>query len=183
MMRYLLRNNSLVQAIPVCAFLLFHSHWPVRIIPSSPSNRWKSGSAGKGCLTALGILAFSLIGGCLYFESRRPHFSGTSPSAIDVRVDDVASTNVYQMSITNRAACETILQDFLQARPVFGASKAIGAFTFHYDSGKTDVVWMIPGMPQGYYTIYLGGTFRMPSERFYQVLKEGGVNVAKIRKD
>jgi len=87
------------------------------------------------------------------------------------------------MSITNRAACEAVVREFAQARPVFGASKAIGELAFRYDDGKTNVVWMLPGMPQGYYTIYLGGTFRMPSERFYQVLKDGGVDISKIPKD
>jgi len=143
----------------------------------------QAGGVAKGCLTVLGFIVLALIGGCLYFESRRPHFSGTSPLAIDVRVRDVFSTNVYQMSITNRGACETIVREFSQARPIFGATKAVGEFTFRYESGKTDVVWMLPGMPQGYYTIYLGGTFRLPSERFYQLMKEGGVDVSKIPKD
>jgi len=62
-----------------------------------------------------------------------------------VHVEDSASTNatVYQMSITNRAACETVLREFSQARPYIDQKKAVGKFTFHYDSGKTDVVWMI----------------------------------------
>ncbi len=75
------------------------------------------------------------------------------------------------------------MREFAQARPVFGSTKTIGELAFRYESGKTDVVWMSPGMPQGHYTIYLGGTFRMPSERFYQVLKNGGVDVSQIPKD
>jgi hypothetical protein len=96
---------------------------------------------------------------------------------------DYYSTNAYRFTITNRAACEAVVREFSQARPVFGASKAIGELAFRYDSGKTDVVWMIPGRPQGYYTIYRGGTFRTPSERFYQVLEKGGVDVSRIPKE
>jgi len=103
--------------------------------------------------------------------------------AIDVRIPDRSSTNVYQMSITNRAACEAVLQEFAQARPVFGSRQVIGKLTFRYDNGKTDVVHMLPGMPDGYYTIYLGNTFRMRSERFYQVLKNAGVDVSQLPKD
>jgi hypothetical protein len=127
-----------------------------------------------------------LIGGCLYYESRRPHFSGTSPSAIDVHIGGYhASTNDYHMSITNRTACETLLREFRQARPYVDQSKAVGKFTFHYDSGKTDVVWMISGS-HGYHSIFFvrpswgPNSFHMRNERFYQVLKGAGVDVSKI---
>lgn len=141
----------------------------VSIYPKLRTSRLESGGCAKGCLSALGICALAALAGCIYFESRRPRFSGTSPVAIDVKVQpDYYSTNAYRFSITNRTACEAVVREFTQVRPVFGASMAIGELAFRYDSGKTDVVWMLPGMPQGYYTIYLGGTFRMPSERFYQ---------------
>ncbi len=175
-----LQSTLLVGRVPEIQSLVWRL---VHTEPTSPSAHSIDGGVAKGCLTVLGVTILALIGGCFYFESRRPHFSGASPLAIDVRVRDLSSTNVYEISITNRTSCEAIVREFSQARPVLGAGKAVGEFTFHYDSGNTDVVWMLPGMPHGYYTIYLGGTFRMPSERFYQVLKEGGVDVSKIPRD
>ena len=119
--------------------------WRLCVCTAVPSNRLNRGRAAKGCLTTPGIIVLLLLIGGLYFESRRPRFSDTSPSTIDVHVEDSASTNatVYQVSITNRAACETVLREFSQARPYIDQKKAVGKFTFHYDSGKTDVVWMI----------------------------------------
>ena len=98
---------------------------------------------------------------------------------------DYASTNDYHMSITNRTACETLLREFSQARPYIDQSKAVGKFTFHYENGKTDVVWIIAGS-QGYHTIFFvrpfwgPSSFHIPSERFHQLLKEAGVDVSKI---
>lgn len=149
----------------------------------NPSGRQKGG-AMKGCLTALAMVVLLAIGGCLYFDSGRPRFSGTSPSSIDVYIErkQLSTNDDYRMTITNRAACESILRGFSEAHHVFGASKAFGKFTFHYDSGKTDVVWVFPP-EETHCTIALGGTYRMPNERFFQVLKQAGVDVSKIQRD
>ena len=127
------------------------------------------------------ILVLVVIGYCFYYHSRHPQFSGTSPLAIDVRVSTDSSTNGYRVSITNRTTCEAILRRFREAHGVFSGHKAIGELTFRYENGKTDVVWMMPGLPDGYCDIYLGGAFRLPSDRFYQVLRDGGVDVSEIQ--
>jgi hypothetical protein len=136
----------------------------------------------------LAILALLLIGGCVYLVSQRPHFSGSSPIAIDVRVSASyvtdTDTNEYRTSITNRAACDVILQEFRQAHWVFGSEKQMGTFTIQYDNGKADDVPVLHGFPHGYYSIIRpGGTYRMPIERFRSVLTNAGVDVSKFPGD
>jgi hypothetical protein len=130
----------------------------------------------------IGFLAVVLICGCVYYYSRHPQFSGPSPLAIDVRLSHGSSTNDYRTTITNRAACEAIQRGFREAHGVFSGHKAIGELTFRYANGKTDTVWMMPGLPGGYSDIYLRGAFRLPSDRFYQILKGGGVDASEIQK-
>jgi hypothetical protein len=135
----------------------------------------------RNCFITIGILVLVLISGCIFYYSRHPQFSGTAPLAIDVRISTDSSMNGYRMSITNREACETILREFRQAHGVFSGHKEVGELAFHYDNGTTDVVLMMPGLPQGYSDIiYMGSAFRLPSERFYKVLKDGGVDVSKF---
>ena len=133
----------------------------------------------------LAILALLLIGGCVYLVTQRPHFSGSSPVAIDVRVSAyVSDTNEYRTSITNRAACDTVLQEFRQAHWVFGSEKQMGTFTIRYDNGKTDDVPVLHGFPNGYYSIIRpGGTYRIPIGRFRSVLKNAGIDVTKFPGD
>ena len=78
-------------------------------------------------MRAFVILALLLIAGCVYyFDLRKVHFSGTSPIAIDVHIHDHASTNIYDVSITNRAACEGLLKELQHASPGFGGSQVVG---------------------------------------------------------
>jgi hypothetical protein len=130
----------------------------------------------------LAILAMLLIGGCsvYYFRLRRPHFSGDSPISVDLHVTDVASTNIYQMSITNRAACEALVKELRRASPTFGGSAVIGEITFRYADDKTDTVYILPG-PYQQYTILQNGTVTVPTNSFFKVLADGGVDVSKIR--
>ena len=139
----------------------------------------------KGCLWVVAIIVLALIGGCLYFESRRPHFNGIRPLAIDVVVRDYATgTNEYRTTITNRAACDAFLREFSQARPVFGSEMVMSTFAFRYDSGRTDTVGVLHGFPNGYYSILQGGTtYRMPIARFRELLKNGGVDVSRFPGD
>jgi hypothetical protein len=146
-------------------------------IDSIPATASQKGGAVKGCLGVVAIIALALIGGCLYFQLRRPHFNGIRPLAIDVVVHDYATgTNEYRTTITNPAACDAFLREFTQARPVFGSEMVIGTFTFRYDSGKTDAVGVLHGFPNGYYSILQGGTtYRMPFARFRELLKDEDV--------
>lgn len=131
------------------------------------------------------ILALLMIGGCVYLVTQRPHFMGASPIAIDVSVSAyVSDTNEYRTSITNLAACAAILQEFRQARWVFGSEAQMGTFTIRYDNGKKDDVPVLHGFPDGYYSIIRsGGTYRMPIERFRSVLKNAGIDVTKFPGD
>lgn len=134
----------------------------------------------------LGVIVLLVIAGCVYFHSRRPRFSGTSVSAIEVHIapDYYANpTNGYWTRITDRPACDAILREFRQARPIFGGTKVEGELTFLYDNGKTDVVRILPGLSHGQYSFIHGGSFWMPSERFYGVMKAAGVDISRIPKD
>jgi len=159
-------------------------HVAVSIDSISPAASQKGGAV-KGCLGVVAIIVLVLIGGCLYFESRRPHFNGTQPLAIDIVVRDyVTGTNEYRTSITNRDACDAFLREFSQARPVFGSEMVMGTFAFRYASGNTDTVGVLHGFPNGYYSILQGGTtYRMPIARFRELLKDGGVDVSKFPGD
>jgi|GEM_PF-2450754 len=133
------------------------------------------------CAAAIGIVFFGLIAFGLYCRSKHPQFGGVSPLAIDVRVpSDYSSTNVYRMSITNRAGCDSIFNELRQAQFVLDRNKAIGEFVIRYDNGKTDVVLIMPRLRSANSDIYFGGAFRLPRERFYQVLKDEGIDVSKF---
>ena len=128
---------------------------------------------------AVGVLVLALIGGCVYFHSRSPQFSGASPEVIDVRIS-TSSSIAYRSSITNREACDTLLREFRQAHGVFFRHRPSGEMTFRFANGKTDTVQVTFGSPQGYCYFYLRGTFQLESEHFYQALKDAGVDVSKI---
>ena len=131
-------------------------------------------------MRTLVILAVFFVAGCVYyFGLRRLHFSGASPMTIDVSISDAASTNVYQMSITNRLACGVIFRELTRARPSFGGSKVAGDLTFHYADGKTDTIYLLPG-PYQQYTVMRNGTFVVPTNSFFKVLADGGVDLSKI---
>ena len=135
------------------------------------------------CAIAMGIVFLVLITFGEYSRSKHPQFGGASPLAIDVRVTrDYSSTSLYRMSITNRAACDSILNELRQAHFVLDRNKAIGELVIRYNNGKTDIVLMMPRLRSANSDIYFGGAFRLPRERFYQVLKDGGVDVSKFCK-
>jgi len=128
---------------------------------------------------SVGLLALLLIGGIVYFHSGSPHFSGVSPSAVDLSLP-FSSSNGYRRSITNRAACDMILHEFRQARRVFFLHRVEGELTFRYNNGTADVVKISPGSPAGAcYFSYLGRTYHLPSERFYQAFKDGGIDCSE----
>lgn len=52
--------------------------------------------------------------------------------------------------------------------------------TFHFADGKTDIVRFGFGSPHGYSYFYRHDAFQLDSERFYQALKNAGVDVSKI---
>lgn len=136
-------------------------------------------------MRAIVIILVLLIGGCVYLVSQRPHFSGSSPTSIDVRLSGWSiGTNDYITRITNSSACSGIVREFSRARWVFGSTKVIGTFTFQYENGQTDSVPFLPGFSQGCYSIIRpGGTYEMPTERFRKVLSDGGVDVSKFPND
>ncbi len=147
---------------------------------ASPAAAQKESGAVRNLLSALGTLAVLLIGVYFYFETRRPHFSGATPSAINVQVGQWGYS-YDEKTINNRAACDAILREFSKARPVFRSEKVIGRFTFQYDSGKTDRVPFLHGFPDGYYSILIDGiTYRMPIDRFRKLLKDGGAEVTNF---
>src|SRR6266542_4326547 len=156
--------------------------------PERAGEQPKEGSC-RGCLAKIGVGFLALIGGCFFFESRRPHFNVAPPVAINVRVGGYADEK-YKTAITNRAACAALLREFGRAHPIFGSTKVVGEFTIHYSDGTTEIVPFLPGLSHGQYSIIVrrpfprsSGTFWIPSERFYQLLKDGGVDVSQIPQD
>jgi hypothetical protein len=128
---------------------------------------------------AVGVLVLTLIGGCVYFHSRSPRFSGASPEVVEVRMYSLSGT-AYQSSITNREACDTLLREFRQAHGVFFRHRPSGEMTFRFANGKTDTVQVAFGSPQGYCYFYLRGTFQLEGESFYRALKNAGLDVSNI---
>jgi hypothetical protein len=137
----------------------------------------------RTALNAVAMVLLAIVAGCIYLHTRRPQFSGTSVASIDLRREGLNTTltNSYRVSITNRVACEKIIQVFRNARWVFGFSQGATELTFHYLGGQTDVVWLAPGMPDDYYTILTStGAFRMPRADVFRALQDGGVDVSRI---
>jgi hypothetical protein len=143
----------------------------------------KSGLVTKLALTAVTTVVLVIIAGYIYLHTRRAQFSSRSVASIDLRREGLTSTltNSYQVSITNRVACERILQEFSHAHWVFGFSQGATELSIRYLDGQTDVVWLAPGMPGEYYTILTSsGAFRMPRADVFKVLADGGVDVSRI---
>jgi hypothetical protein len=125
------------------------------------------------------VVALVTIAASLY--KSRPRFSGSSPSAIEVIVYKPGSRDIaYQTTVTNRPASDSILKEFTKAHFNMNGRKADGEFIIRYDDGKTDRVPFEPGRIEGWYKIYHHGFYSIPSERFFQVLHDGGVDVSRI---
>ena len=99
-----------------------------------------------------------------------------------MRLSRDSSTNYYRTTITNRLACEKILRGFREAHGVFSGHQADGELIVRYENGESDTIRTMTGLPDGYSDIYLHGSFRLPSDRFYQILRDGGVDVAQVTK-
>jgi hypothetical protein len=57
----------------------------------------------------------------------------------------------------------------------------IGSFTIRYANGKTDTLAVLPGHDlTGYEFRYGKGLYRVPRDRFYQVLQDAGVDTTKM---
>jgi hypothetical protein len=125
------------------------------------------------------LVLLLVVGGVYYFGLRRVHFSGSSPMAVELRIPDWASTNIYRVSITNRSVCERLVSELRQASPAFGGSKVVGELTFRYADGVTNVVYLLPG-PYQQYTLLQSGTFTVATNGLFRVLADGGVDLSKI---
>jgi hypothetical protein len=132
----------------------------------------------KGCLTLIGII-FVMVFSCSVYV-HHPHFSGSSPVAIDVVPRWPAYTDTpYQTQITNRVLCDAIFRELRSARFVGFGAKAHGELGIHFDNGAVDRILLVRSS-QDEWVFFHHGFYRMPTERFFSVLKDAGVDVSRL---
>ena len=130
------------------------------------------------------IVTFTLLAfaGYLYFR--------TVPKSIEVVVrpqlsfeleDDEAGAQRagLQTTITNRAACDSVLR-VLRAGTIGKDHKCadVGFFKIRYVSGNTEIIKFLPGHDPKLYELRPGG--RLSRKEFYQTLQEAGVDTSKL---
>ncbi len=134
-----------------------------------------------GCLTLLlGLVALGVVN---HYYFRTPTFSGSSPMAIEIVADTPdLSKDLYYTNINDRAACSNILRALGEARVTgFHACPTLGWFAVLYDNGKSEMIHFLPGHDPNRYEIRCAsGNFALSRQRFYQVLKDAGVDTTKI---
>jgi|ERR1041384_251196 hypothetical protein len=138
------------------------------------------------------MLVYILLGVAVYMYFRSPHlqtphFRGSKVSSIDIvmrtRVLPPAEPKVLvQASITSAPDCASLFRLLRSAgRQEDHKCDDIGSFTIRYANGKTDALQFLPGHdPTGYEFRFGEKLYRLPRERLYQVLRDAGVDTAKI---
>lgn len=139
----------------------------------------------RGCAWMFG--ASILLGIPFYFYARAPHFSGSSPTSIDIEMRSpnwppVEPQVLVQARINGGPACARLFALLQSARLRMDHKCAnIGSFTIRYDNGKADVLAFLPGHdPSGYEFRFGNWLYRMPRDSFYQVLRDAGVDTTKM---
>lgn len=147
--------------------------------------RDKPRRAARGCLLSVGVLA--LLAGAAYFYFRTPHFSGSTPVSIDIRIQSpdvpaVESNVVVQATITDRRIASSLFALLRSARFGMGHKCSdVGSFTIRYTNGKTDTLGLLPGHNPTRYEFRCGAwLYRLPRDRFYRVLRDAGVDTTKM---
>lgn len=139
----------------------------------------------KGCLLIIGV--FILLGFTGYFYLRSPHFSGSTPTSIDIAIQErwvfPPNTNSsVRARITSVPACVSLFELLRSARCVLGCKCIdVGSFTIRYPDGKTDTLAFLPGHdPTGYEFRDAVWQYRLPRNKFYQVLRDVGVDPTRM---
>jgi hypothetical protein len=146
----------------------------------------KKPRVSKGCLSVIVLFIALGVGG--YFYLRSPHFSGSVAASMELAMwlpdgpsalDDQPSV---QASITNKPACESLLVLLRSARLRMDHKCGnIGMLKIRYANGKTDTLRLLPGHDPAGYEFRLGiWLYRLPRERFFQVLRDAGVDTTKL---
>lgn len=89
---------------------------------------------------------------------------------------------MVKASITSEPACASLLE-FLRSAQSHSDHKCmdIGTFTIRYTNGKADTLAFLPGHdPTNYEFRFDGLLYRLPRERFYQILRDAGVDSTKM---
>ncbi|HXR46563.1 MAG TPA: hypothetical protein VN784_03910 [Candidatus Limnocylindrales bacterium] len=129
-------------------------------------------------LIVFGVLFLLLLSISIY--AQRPRFGGTSPKAIEVVVFRPFSNEIaYRTDITNRAACEKLLQDLGQARFTFFGFKPTGVLNIQYDNGRVDHL-KFTQCNDGTHSLTFRLFYEIPSRQFCRALKEAGVDVSRF---
>lgn len=137
---------------------------------------------GRSFIAAASIL----IVGWYLMWLRGPSFSGDTASSIEITMQSPEVPNVkteaWQTSITNEAACASLLALLRSARPHLDHKCGdVGSFRIHYTNGRMNNLAFLPGHdPASYEFRWGGGLYRIPRDRFYQVLREAGVDMTKM---
>ena len=135
---------------------------------------------------ALPAFALFAVAGYLYLPiyRRTPHFNGSSPVLLEVvaRSPQPDAVVLLQTSITNQTACTSVLEFLGTARRGEDHKcMEIGSLTVRYNNGKTDRIRFLPGHdPERYEIRYGDWKYELPRKKFYQVLKDAGIDSTKM---
>jgi ferredoxin len=159
--------------------------------PKCPSccehRKGKGRRIARGRLIILALIA--LITGAYYFHSSPPSFSGETASSIDITTRSPLEPEPYskpdvllQTGITSQAACASLLALLRSARDHTDHQCAdIGTMQIHYANGLTDTLTLLPGHdPARYEFRFARGAYHVPRDRFYQVLRDAGIDTTKV---
>jgi len=137
-----------------------------------------------GCLFTVGLFIFLGLGRYMYI--RVPRFTGSTPVAIQITMyspDELQTNAVIQATITNELAAQSLLRFLRSARVRLLDHKCadVGSFTIRYQNSKVDALAFLPGHDMNRYEFrFGGGLYLLPRLQFYQVLRDVGVDTAKM---
>jgi hypothetical protein len=153
--------------------------------PAAPAAKTKENPVVKGGVIVLAVFVLFVL--AAYFYLRSPHFSGSAVSSIDITMHTQGSPTskpkvLVQASITNAPACASLLALLRSARFHTDHKCAdIGSFTIRYVNGKADTLWFLPGHhPTSYEVRFNGLLYRIPRDRFYQILRGAGIDTTNV---
>jgi hypothetical protein len=138
----------------------------------------------RGCWIFIAIIL--ILGARGYFYMRAPHFHGSTVSIIEIKMFapnlTPGSKPLVDTSITNPSACASVFELLRSARYRMDHKCGdIGSFTVRYSSGKSDVLDFLPGHDPTAYEFRLNRSlYRVSRDRFYQVLRDAGVDTTNI---
>ena len=125
-----------------------------------------------------GIVLLLVLSCSVYVH--HPHFAGSSPLSAGVIVYAPASSRIaYQTNITDAAGCKALVIGLRKAEFAMFGAKADGELNIHYGNGATDRVGFTRSY-DGRCSIFQHGFYSMPSNQFFRVLADAGIDASMI---